>query len=130
MLKLKLVESFWSLGNWSSTSKPHTTAVPTQAREYRESSLCSQWVCFPAFITNTAFRNSVIVSKHLTKAQERQAVIELAAWELLAPTAPVCAPAFPLLHVKGMKSALKVRSARFPLKLPVIHFFFFFFMFT
>lgn len=67
----------------------------------------------------------MIVSKHLTKAQEHHAVIELSAWELLAPTASVCTPAFPLLYVKGVQSALKVRSARFPLKLPVIHLFFY-----
>lgn len=50
----------------------------------------------------------MIVSKHVTKAQEHCAVIELAAWELLAPAAAACAPAFTLLHMKGMQSALKV----------------------
>lgn len=35
----------------------------------------------------------MIVSTHLTKAQEHRAAIELAAWELLAPTAAACAPA-------------------------------------
>lgn len=53
----------------------------------------------------------MVVSRHLRKAQERGAAVELAAWELLASQA--CAPAFPLLHRKGAQSALKVRSARF-----------------
>lgn len=65
----------------------------------------------------------MIVSKHLTKAQEHCAAIELTAWELLAPVAAAHTPAFTPLHEKSVQSALKVRSAYFSLKLPVIQLF-------